>query len=219
MTAVTDRPAGASAPTPVVPDRAAPSRGPAITSRAWWGLALAGGLGGIVTGGWQTVERIQWAQDPGVAVACDLSAVISCSSVFTHWQSAALGIPNSIIALPVFAMLASAALAGVLGARLPGPYLATMLALSVFMTAFVTWYLVQSAFVMGVLCLFCLGCGVAILATSIGLTRVAGAEGALGSGRLGRTVDTMVRSGADLMLWGGLALVVGLMLLLNFAPL
>jgi uncharacterized membrane protein len=216
MTVVTDRPAVASAPTPAAPDPAPWSRGPAMTSRAWWALALAGGAGGMVTAGWQTVERIQWAQDPGVAVACDLSAVISCSSVFGHWQSSALGIPNSIIALPVFAMLASAALAGVMGARLPRPYLATMLGLSVFMTAFVTWYLVQSAFVMGVLCLFCLGCGVAILLASVGLTRVAAAEGALGSGRLGRSIDTMVRSGADVMLWGGLALVAALMLLLTF---
>jgi uncharacterized membrane protein len=171
----------------------------------------------MITSGWQTVERIQWAAKPDAPVACDLSAVISCSSVFSHWQSSALGIPNSIIALPVFAMLASAALAGVMGARLPRPYLASMLGLSVFMTAFVTWYLVQSAFVMGVLCLFCLGCGVAILLASAGLTRAAAAQGALGSGRLGRSVDTMVRSGADLMLWGGLALVIGLMLLLTFA--
>jgi uncharacterized membrane protein len=218
MTAVTDRPAVASAPAPVPPDPAPLPRGPASTSRAWWAVALAGGAGGMVTAGIQTVERIEWAQNPGAAVACDLSAVISCSGVFAHWQSSALGIPNSIIALPVFAMLASAALAGVLGARLPRPYLASMLGLSVFMTAFVTWYLVQSAFAMGVLCLFCLGCGVAILLASAGLTRAAAAEGALGSGRLGRTVDTMVRSGADLLLWGGLALVVGLMLLLTFAP-
>jgi uncharacterized membrane protein len=184
-------------------------------NRGWWALGLLGGVAGMGTAGWQTVERIAYAQDPAVAVACDLNAVISCSSVFTHWQSSALGIPNSIIALPVFAMLASAALAGLTGSRLANAYLATMLGLSVFMTAFVTWYLVQSAFVMGVLCLLCAGCGVAILATSIALTRVAAAQQALGSGRLGRSVDTMTRSGSDLMLWLGLGAVLTVMLVLT----
>jgi uncharacterized membrane protein len=222
MTATVDRPVATTRLEPgTTPVAADPVGAPAQpgTGRGWWGLVLAAGLAGVLTAAWQSVERIAWAAEPDVGSVCDLSATISCSNVFSHWQSSALGVPNSLIALPVFAMIASAGLAGVLGSRPSRAYTATMLGLSVFMTLFVTWYLAQSALVMNVLCLFCLGCGVAILAASVGLTRVASAQGALGTGRLGRGVDTLVRSGSDLMVWGGLALAVGLMLVLSFGVL
>jgi uncharacterized membrane protein len=219
MTATMHRPGTSLEPdaTPLgsLPEASSAEAPPATAARGWWGLVMVGGLAGIVTAAWQTVERIQWASAPAVGSVCDLSATISCSSVFSEWQSSALGVPNSLIALPVFAMIASAGLGGVLRSRPSNAYTASMLGLSVFMTLFVTWYLAQSAFVMDVLCLFCLGCGVAILAASVGLTRVAAAQRALGSGRAGRSLDVMVRSGSDLIAWGGLAVVVALMLVLG----
>ena len=102
---------------------------------------LVAGLAGVGTGAWQTVERIAWAAEPAIGSVCDLSATISCGNVFSHWQSSALGVPNSLVALPVFAMIGSAGLAGVLGSRPSRSYTATMLGPSVFMALFVTWYL------------------------------------------------------------------------------
>lgn len=181
--------------------------------KSWYALMLAGGVLGMGTAGWQTVERIDWAEGATTASVCEISSVVSCSSVFEHWQSSALGIPNSLVALPVFAFVASAALAGLLGSRLSRAYLATTLGLSVFMTAFVVWYLEQAAFAIGVLCLFCLGCGINILLATIGATRVAAAERALGDGRPGRLLGRVVDLGLDLVLWLGLAVAVGAMLL------
>lgn len=102
---------------------------------------LVAGLAGVGTGAWLTVERIAWAGEPAIGSVCDLSATISCGNVFSHWQSSALGVPNSLVALPVFAMIGSAGLAGVLGSRPSRSYTATMLGPSVFMALFVTWYL------------------------------------------------------------------------------
>jgi len=117
----------------------------------------------MVTAAWQTVERIAWASDPSAPSVCEINAVLSCSSVYSHWQSAALGIPNSLIALPVFAIIAATGLAGVLGSSLTSRFVALVFALTVIMTAFVTWYLEQSALAIGVLCLFCIGCAATIL--------------------------------------------------------
>jgi hypothetical protein len=47
---------------------------------------LLGGLAGVVTASWNP-ERIAWAADPTLTV-CEISAVVSCSSVF-HQQSSA----------------------------------------------------------------------------------------------------------------------------------
>jgi uncharacterized membrane protein len=177
-------------------------------------MGLGGALG-MVTAAWQTVERIALASDPGAPSVCEINAVISCSSVYSHWQSSALGIPNSLIALPVFAIIAATGLAGVLGSSLSSRFVAGVFGLTVFMTAFVTWYLEQSALSIGVLCLFCIDCAATILLAGVGVTRVAAGLGALGSGRVGRGVGAMVAAGADLVAWAGLALLLAVMLALG----
>lgn len=183
--------------------------------RPWYGLVALGGGLGTVTAAWQTVERIVWAADPQAPSVCEINTVLSCSSVYPHWQSSALGIPNSLIALPVFAFLLSAGLAGLLGGRLPRPYLATVLGVTLFMTGFVTWYLGQTALSIGALCLFCVGCGASILVAGAGVTRVASVTGVLGRGRLGRGASAMATSGADVVAWIGLAGLIGLTLVLG----
>lgn len=85
------------------------------------------------------------------------------------------------------------------------------------MTAFIVWYMQQTAFAIGVLCLFCAGCALAAGVAGAGLTRVAAAQGALGSGRFGREVGLLAASGADLMVWGGVALVILAMLVVGLA--
>ena len=204
--------------TPAVQDRptrrdaAAPEDAPAGTGRGWWALATAAGVTGLASTTAQTVERIHWAANPSAASICDVNASLSCTAVFGHWQSSALGIPNSLVGAAVFALIASGAFAGLTGSRLSRPYLATLLGLTVFMSGFVTWYLAESAFSMKVLCLYCLGCAVFIVAAGIGLTRAVEAAGGLGEGRVGRTMSTLVRSGTDLVLWLGLAGIIATML-------
>ena len=54
--------------------------------RPWYGLlALGGGLGSV-TAAWQTVDRIAWAADPKAPSLCEINTVLSCSSVYPHWQ-------------------------------------------------------------------------------------------------------------------------------------
>ena len=188
---------------------------PPTSLRPWYALMLVGGALGLFTAGWQTVERIAWAADPSASSVCEINAVLSCSSVFSHWQSSALGVPNSLIALAVFGVVGTTGLAGVLGSRLSRSHLATVFGVTLFMTAFVAWYLEQSALSIGVLCLFCVGCAVNIIVAGVGVTRVAAAEGALGRGRLGRGVAAMVEANADVVAWVGLAALLTLMMVLG----
>ncbi len=196
------------------PDHAPTARA-AGSLRRWYALMVVGGGLGMVSAGWQTVERIRWAAKPSASSLCEINSVLSCSSVYSHWQSSALGIPNSIIALAVFAFAASAGLAGLLGSALSPGYLASVFGVTVFMAAFVTWYLEQSALSIRVLCLFCVACAVNIIVVGMGVTRVASAAGALGQGQFGRGVAALVGSGADLVVWFGLAALLGTMLWLG----
>jgi uncharacterized membrane protein len=184
---------------------------PTRTVSRWWYLVLAGGVLGIVSTIWQTVERIAYAAGSDSSV-CDISAVLSCSNVYSHWQSSALGVPNSLIGLPVFAFVASLAVSGLLGSQLSRPALGVGWGLTLFMTGFIVWYLEQTAFDIGALCLFCTACMVNITLVGVGLTRVVDTEKVLGGGPAGQRLRTMVDSWADLALWAGLLMAVAAML-------
>jgi uncharacterized membrane protein len=195
----------------------APRVSDATPTRPWYTLMLVAGTVGMVSAGWQLVERIAYAENADAASVCDFNAVLSCSSVFGQWQSSALGVPNTLVSLPVFAALAATAAAGILGSRFARPYLAALLGLSLFMAVFATWYSYQSAFVMGAMCLFCTIGSAAVLTAGIGVTRVAAAERALGDGRAGRVLALLVSSRSDVIAWLGLILINTAMLYFGLA--
>ena len=186
-------------------------------ARTWFVLMLAGGVLGAVAAAWQLVERIDYAEGSNAGSFCEINSVVSCNSIFSHWQSSALGVPNTLVSLPVFAMIASAGLAGVLGSRLSRRYLATLLGLTVFMALFMTWYMQQSAFAIGALCLFCTVGAASLIAAAVGLTRVADSERALGASGAGRQLRLLVEAGADLVIWAGLAVLIAVLLVLGLA--
>ncbi len=199
------------------PSRPTPEVGPRRPAAGWAVLMVVGGLLGVVSGAWQTVERIHFAAGTNADALCEINAVLSCNSVFTHWQSSALGIPNSLISLPVFALLASGGLAVLLGTRLSRAYAVSLLGTTLFMAAFLTWYMQQSAFAIGVLCIYCTVCAVALVAVGVGVTRVVDAEQALGTGRAGRQLRLLVEARADLIVWAGLAALIAVLLYLGLA--
>ncbi len=178
----------------------------------WWWLVLAGGLLGIVGTVWQTMERLAYgAGDKGPSV-CDISAIVSCTNVYSHWQSSALGVPNSLIGLPVFAFVTSAAVAALLGTVHSTRFIAVAWGLAIFMTLFAVWYMEQTATSIGALCLFCTASLINIMLVGVGLTRVVDARGVLGQGRAGLRLHALVDSWADIALWIGLAFAVAAML-------
>lgn len=183
----------------------------------WFVLMLLGGVLGGIAAAWQLVERIAYADNPDSTSFCEINSVISCNSIFTHWQSSALGVPNTLVSLPVFALLASAGLAGLLGSRLSRSYLATLFGLTLFMSVFVTWYMHQSAFSIGALCLFCTVGAASLITIGIGITRVVDAEEALGTGRAGRQLRLLVEARADIIIWLGLAALIAVLLYLGLA--
>lgn len=194
-----------------------PSLGTTTPAAGWFVLMLVGGALGLVSGVWQTVERINFAAGTNADALCEINAVLSCNSVFTHWQSSALGIPNSLISMPVFALLAGGGLAGLLGTRLSRSYALTLFGTTLGMAGFLTWYMQQSAFAIGVLCIYCTVCAAALVAVGIGVTRVVDAEQALGTGRAGRQLRLLVEARADLIVWAGLAALIAVMLVMGLA--
>lgn len=153
----------------------------------------------------QLVDRITLAENPQASLVCDVSSTLSCSSVLTAWQSSALGVPNAMIGLAVFSVFLSGGLAGALGSGLSLPYLRVLEGMALGMLGFTLWYLFQTTFVLGALCLYCTVVGTSVVLVNLAVPRLWRRAGGLGgSGPAARFARGFVDSGDDRWVWGAL---------------
>ena len=192
--------------TPVPPaESAGPAQpGPrtAVGSRRWpWVLAVAS-LVGIVSGGITIVDKIALLRDPAAGSFCDVNAQVGCTPVLLAWQSSVLGPPNALLGVAMFAVLGTAGLVAATGGRLSVGFGQAMVGLSVFFAMFLTWYMVQVAFVIGSLCPFCTVCAAAVLVAVLATARMSADD----SGRrLQRGLAALRAGRTDILLvvaWG-----------------
>src|SRR4029450_189110 len=103
-----------------------------------------------------SIDAIRIAENPNVALSCNVNAVISCGTVATSWQASLLGFPNAflgLIAEPVVITIAVASLGGV---RFPRWFMVSAQVVYTIGVAFAYWLLYQSMFNIGALCPWCL---------------------------------------------------------------
>lgn len=172
-----------------------------VVQRGAWAWILLSALAGIGFTTIQIMERIDILAHPGKALFCDVSATVSCSGVLSAWQSSVLGPPNALVGAVMFAVLGSAGLAGVVGSHLSRPYLLTIWGLALFFLCFASWFMFQTAFSIGSLCVWCTGIVTAVVIICAALTRVASRADAFGESGFGYVVRTAVRSRLDLAVW------------------
>jgi uncharacterized membrane protein len=177
---------------------------------------LAAAVAGMAATTLQLVDRIALAENPATSLVCDINAVLSCGSVLGTWQARVLGVPNALVGLAVFAVFASAALGLVLRSRPSRAYLAVLEAVAVVMLAFTLWFLWQTTFVIGALCLYCTVIGTAILVVNAVVLREWRRAGALsGASPTTRMIRGFVDSGDDRWVWA--AVWVGVALVMTLA--
>lgn len=159
---------------------------------------LAAALVGVVATGIQIVEKIAVLKDPETVLVCDVNSVLSCTNVLDAWQSSVLGPPNAFIGAVLFSIFAGVGLTSVLGTRQSRPALLTLLGVITFFAAFATWYMAQTAFVIGALCLWCIFITTAILCIGLCVTRALKATSADSS-----FVRAITAGGRDYVIWAG----------------
>lgn len=176
-----------------------------VTTKPWGWLVLTASAIGIVSGSITVVDKIALLKDPAAGSFCDISSTVGCTPVLLAWQSSVLGPPNALLGVIMFAILATAGLVVGTGGRLTAGLTTGLLGLSVFFGLFMTWYMFEVAYSIGSLCPFCTVCAAAILTTTVGVNRLAAANG-LGLAR-------RLRHGSlDVLIAGGWAAVIAAML-------
>lgn len=129
-----------------------------MKKRTLYALMTAGGVVGLIASLLQSIEKIQLLKNAGKALVCDLNSVFSCSTVLEAWQSSVFGFPNSFLCMIFFTIFAAIGLVGWMGGDLPKKLRLGIHGLALFVMAFGLWFLWQSTYSIGALCIYCLFC-------------------------------------------------------------
>lgn len=156
------------------------------------------GLIGLYTSFVLSIEAWRLAADPQASLSCDLSSVISCSTVAQTWQAELLGFPNAFLGIAFEVAVITVSIAAIGGVRFPRWFMVGMQVLYTIALLFAYWLFLQSYFVIGALCPWCLLITVTTTLVWAGLTRWNVRDGHINlPGRAGRWGREFVASGND----------------------
>lgn len=119
-------------------------------------LLPAGGLIGLVAAVVLLIEKIALLENPDYIPTCNVSPILSCGSVMTTPQAEAFSIPNPIIGIAGFAVIAALGAGLLANARFAGWFWVGVQVGVTFAVVFVHWLIYQSLYVIGALCPYCM---------------------------------------------------------------
>ena len=156
---------------------------------------IVSGFIGLVTSFVLSIEAWQLAADSSTRFGCDVSAVLSCSTVAQTWQARILGFPNAFLGIFFEAVVLAISVGIAAGVRFPRWYMACTNLLYTVALFFAFWLFSQSYFIIQVLCLI-------TLTTTLvfgGITRINIRDGVIPAPE---SVRRIVAQGLDWALWG-----------------
>ncbi len=131
------------------------SEGTKLDSYLPWILLIAG-LIALLASLMLSIEVFDRLKNPKLVPICNLSPVLSCTSVADSPQSHAFGFPNYFIGIAAYAALAMIGLAMLAGAKFKIWFWRLIEAGLFFSVLFITWLQFQSLYRIGALCIFCM---------------------------------------------------------------
>lgn len=183
--------------------------------RSIYTVMVVGGAVGMIAAFLQTLEKLVLIGNASAPLPCNLSAVFSCSTVLSSWQASLFGFPNSIMCLTLFTIFTAVALVGLTGGTISrGMRVGTQI-LSLFTLAFALWFLYESTYAIGALCIFCLFCFAGLLAVNWAWVRLNVQDFPMRKDLLKKKQE-FVKSGWDTFAWAALAAVVAIAMALRF---
>lgn len=165
----------------------------------WWVL-VTGSIVGLAASFIQTIERINYAKNPVIPLQCDLNAIFSCSNVFDAWQSSVFGFSNSLMCIVFFALTAGVAFAGASGSLINRKLRYILHFFAAFFLGFGAWYLWQSTYRIGYICILCLICYSAVIAMNWAWLRL-NARDLFTSKASSKRWKSIEAQGADSFVW------------------
>lgn len=138
------------------------------TALAVW-LIIAGAVGWWAAYS-LTMERIHLLMDPDAVASCDFSVLVQCTANLESWQGQVFGFPNPILGLAGWVAPIVVGVAILAGARFARWFWWLFLGGLTLAFAFVIWLIIQSIFVLGTLCPWCMVTWVVTIPTYYAVT-------------------------------------------------
>lgn len=176
------------------------------------------GVIGLFTSFVLSIEAWKLAADPTASLSCDITSVISCSTVALSPQAEVLGFPNAFLGIAFECVVIAISVAVIAGVRFPRWYMLGTQALYTIALGFAYWLFLQSYFVIGALCPWCLLITITTTLVWVGLTRLNLREGHLLPGDRGRGLRAFVASGNDWLVTGAWLVLFLAAVLLKYGP-
>ena len=118
-------------------------------------MIISGSLG-LFTSFVLSIEAWQLAADSSARFGCDISSVLSCSTVAQTWQARILGFPNAFLGIFFEAVVLAISVGIFAGVKFPRWYMLGTNLLYTIALFFAFWLFGQSYFIIQVLCPWCL---------------------------------------------------------------
>lgn len=163
----------------------------------------------------ETLEYQEILKNAHTQLICDLNSVFSCGNVLNSWQSKIFGFPNSMLCTVFFTLMFTAGLIGTTGSILMPKMRLWLQGVGLFFLSFGLWFMWESTFRVGSLCILCIFCLAGLLLLNWGWLRT-NAE-VLPIGVRGRKqLQKLINQGIDTFVWLVLAIVIAFVMLLHF---
>ena len=125
-------------------------------SRATPWILTVGGALGLIASFELIVDKLALLADPDAVLSCDINPVVSCGSVILTEQGSAFGFANPILGLVGFAVVVTLGVLAIAKVELPRWVWIGLNIGALFGVAFMIWLMLQSLYVIGALCPWCM---------------------------------------------------------------
>lgn len=119
-------------------------------------ILAVGGMIGVLAAAILMAEKVHLLKNPGALLSCDINPIVACGSVINTPQASAFGLPNPILGLVGFGIVATVGMALLAGAQFKRWFWLGLQAGTVFGVGFVTWLQFESIYRIDALCPYCM---------------------------------------------------------------
>jgi len=186
------------------------------TQKILYGTVTIASVIGFIASFLQMIEKVELLKNPHAVLTCNINAIFSCTNILNAWQSSVFGFPNSLMCIAFFAMTMALGLVGWTGGSMNKKLRLTFQGFALFFIGFGFWYLWQSIFIVGALCIFCIFCYAAVLTISGAWLRLNSNETCLNK-KHQKCLNNMIAKNFDILIWVVIAIVIIAEMLIKFA--
>ena len=155
---------------------------------------------GLVASFIQMIDKITLLKNSDAALVCNISDKLNCSSVLNASQASVLGPPNALISTVMFTFFLAISLDGLFGGLLSKKMKIITQFLSIFVLAFGFWFLMQSIFVIGSLCIYCIFNTFGLLLINANWLKL-NYKYLKTSKKTARFIERLVKNNYDILIW------------------